>query len=179
VKTYFGKSISRCVIQTFLLGGLLGFFHQAVAGELIFEGDSSAQSARGAASPGAGSQRPSPSTRNPNGAPPGMNRGGVVDFSSGSVDPQNAWTIFATDGRLATTFERWAGVAGMKLLWDAQQHVMLSTSDSYFGTFKQALERVLSSPAIRQSEHPLEACIYQNNPQILRITRLGEQKDCQ
>ena len=85
------------------------------------------------------------------------------------------WTILPTDGRLATTFERWAKADGMKLVWDAQQHVMLSSSDSFTGTLTEALNRVLTSPAIRLSPYPLEACIYPNNPPLLRITRAGEQ----
>jgi C4-dicarboxylate-specific signal transduction histidine kinase len=85
------------------------------------------------------------------------------------------WSILATDGRLASTFERWAKADGMKLVWDAQQHIMLSSSDSYTGTLTEALNRVLTSPAIRLSPYPLEACIYPNNPPLLRITRAGEQ----
>jgi hypothetical protein len=89
------------------------------------------------------------------------------------------WTILPTDGKLAVTFERWASAAGMKLIWDAQQHVMLSSADTFDGTLEQALSRVLSSSAIRQSAYPLEACVYPNNPPVLRITRLGDQKECQ
>lgn len=85
------------------------------------------------------------------------------------------WHILPTDGRLATTFERWAKADGMKLVWDAQQHVMLSSSDTFTGTLTEALSRVLTSPAIRLSSFPLEACIYPNNPALLRITRVGDQ----
>ncbi len=88
---------------------------------------------------------------------------------------QKTWKILPSDGRLATTFERWTKVEGMKLIWDAKQHISLSSSDSFTGSFQDALTRVLSSPAIRQSTYPLEACIYPNNPPVLRITRLGEQ----
>jgi hypothetical protein len=63
----------------------------------------------------------------------------------------------------------------MKLVWDAQQHVMLSSADSFTGTLTEALTRVLSSPAIRLSSYPLEACIYPNDPPLLRITRVGDQ----
>lgn len=92
---------------------------------------------------------------------------------SGSI--VRTWAILPTDGRLATTLERWAKADGMKLVWDAQQHVMLSSSDSYTGTLTEALSRVLTSPAIRFSPYPLEACIYPNSPPVLRITRAGEQ----
>jgi hypothetical protein len=89
------------------------------------------------------------------------------------------WLILPTDGKLAVTFERWATAAGMKLIWDAQQHVMHSSADSFEGTLDQALARVLLSPAIRKSAYPLEACVYPNNPPVLRITRHGDQKECQ
>jgi hypothetical protein len=89
------------------------------------------------------------------------------------------WQIFASDVRLDNTLNRWASVAGMKMLWDAKQHVMLSAEDTFVGSFEQALERVLSSPAIRQSDYPLQACVYPNSPPLLRITRLGDQSDCQ
>lgn len=160
---FFKKNIDRWLVNTLLIGMSFVVTQQAMAGELIFEDDASSQRQTQGNASQVGIGRTSANT--------------ATNIAKQSAD-QTAWTIFATDGRLATTFERWAGVAGMKLLWDAQQHVMLSTSDSYVGTLEQALERVLSSPAIRQSEYPLEACIYPNNPQILRVTRLGDQKDC-
>ena len=91
------------------------------------------------------------------------------------VQPEQAktWTIQPTDGRLAVTLERWAKQDGMRLVWDAQQHVLLSTSDTFKGTLQEALNRVLTSPAIRLSAYPLEACIYPNEPPVLRITRAG------
>jgi hypothetical protein len=103
----------------------------------------------------------------------------ATNTKAGMPGQSQRWTILPTDGKLAVTFERWATAAGMKLIWDAQQHVMLSSSDTFDGTLEQALSRVLSSSAIRQSAYPLEACVYPNNPPVLRITRLGDQKECQ
>jgi len=88
------------------------------------------------------------------------------------------WQILASDIRLDNTLNRWAAVAGMKVIWDAKQHVMLSAEDTFVGSFDDALLRVLSSPAIRQSDYPLQACIYPNSPPVLRVTRLGEQMEC-
>jgi hypothetical protein len=91
----------------------------------------------------------------------------------------STWKISSDDIRLATTLDRWAKQAGFKLIWDAQKHVLLSSADSFTGTFEEALTRVLSSPAIRRSDYPLEACIYPNNPPVVRITKLGDQNtDC-
>lgn len=99
----------------------------------------------------------------------------IADPSAKQPANIKTWNILPTDGRLATSLERWAKSEGMRLIWDAKKHVMLSSSDSFTGTLSEALQRVLSSPAIRQSDYPLEACIYPNNPPVLRITRLTEQ----
>lgn len=100
-----------------------------------------------------------------------------ADRATANFDQSRTWATLATDGRLAVTFDRWAKTQGMKVVWDAQKHVMLSSADSYTGTFEEAISRALSSPAIRQSDYPLEACIYPNNPPVVRITRLGEQSN--
>jgi len=43
-----------------------------------------------------------------------------------------------------------------------------------------ALQTVLNSAGIRQSDYPLEACIYANDPPLVRITRQGEQsRECE
>jgi hypothetical protein len=90
---------------------------------------------------------------------------------------ERTWTVVPSDLRLANTIDRWAKEAGMRLVWDAKKHVLISTSDSFNGTLKDALTRVLGSPAIRKSAYPLEACIYPNTPPVIRITRLGEQAE--
>lgn len=87
------------------------------------------------------------------------------------------WRVESSDVRLSTTLERWAKASGYNLIWDAQKQVLLSAKDSFDGTLEQALVRVLSSPAIRKSEYPLEACFYPNQPPVIRITRLGEQAE--
>ena len=47
------------------------------------------------------------------------------------------------------------------------------------GTFETALKTLLNSAGIRQSDYPLEACIYANTPPLVRITRQGEQaREC-
>lgn len=85
------------------------------------------------------------------------------------------WSILTSDVRLETTFERWAREGGYKLVWDAERHILISAADQFRGTITQAIERVLSSPAIRDSDYPLEAVFYSNNPPVIRITRLGDQ----
>jgi hypothetical protein len=87
------------------------------------------------------------------------------------------WRIEPTDGRLANSFDRWARADGMRLVWDARQHIAISAGDSFEGTLQDALKRVLSSPAIRNT-YPLEVCFYPNNPPVMRVTELGEQKGC-
>lgn len=85
------------------------------------------------------------------------------------------WEVRVSDVRLEMTLERWAAAAGYKLLWDADRHVLLSAGDTFRGEFLEAVNRVLQSPAISQSDYPLEAVVYSNNPPVLRITRDGDQ----
>ena len=91
------------------------------------------------------------------------------------VQAANNWSVLVSDVRLETTLERWAKQAGYTLIWDADRHVLITAEDTFSGKFEDALNRVLTSPAIRDSDYPLEAVFYANNPPVLRITGLGEQ----
>jgi O-glycosyl hydrolase len=93
---------------------------------------------------------------------------------SGSIRSQK-WVILIEDVTLENTFKRWAEQANYQLLWDTDREIQIPAKDEFLGSFEEALARVLQSPAIRQSEHPLEAVIYSNNPPLVRITRMGEQ----
>lgn len=89
------------------------------------------------------------------------------------------WDVRTQDITLAHTLERWTAQAGYRLKWDAQRNFLIGAPDSYEGTFEAALQSVLSSSGIRQSDYPLEACIYANTPPLVRITRQGEQaREC-
>lgn len=95
------------------------------------------------------------------------------------VPPVQIWEVQASDVRLATTLDRWAKKAGYRLQWDAVQHVLISATTSFSGTFEEAVQKVLSTPGIRLGPYPLEACVYENTPPLLRVTRQGEQaKEC-
>ncbi len=97
-----------------------------------------------------------------------------------ALDPAVAvalrWEVKASDVTLARTLERWCAAAGHKLKWDASRNFLIGAADVYQGSFEGALEQVLSSPGIRFSDYPLEACIYGNTPPLVRITRQGEQQ---
>ena len=89
------------------------------------------------------------------------------------------WDVLTQDITLARTLERWAVSAGYRLKWDAQRNFLIGAPDSYEGSFESALQTVLGSAGIRQSDYPLEACIYANMPPLVRITRQGEQaREC-
>lgn len=99
-----------------------------------------------------------------------------ADVSAGSAVK---WEIRASDVTLARTFERWAMAAGHKVKWDAARNFLVGATDTYTGSFEGAIVHVLSSPGIRFSDYPLEACIYANTPPLVRITRQGEQsREC-
>jgi hypothetical protein len=93
--------------------------------------------------------------------------------------PEQHWDVRTQDITLARTLERWASVAGYRLKWDAQRNFLIGAPDSLSGSFEAALQAVLGSAGIHQSDYPLEACIYANTPPLVRITRQGEQaREC-
>ena len=90
------------------------------------------------------------------------------------------WDIRLADMRLDRALQRWAQQAGYSLRWDADRYVVIGANARYTGNLEQAVEAVLSTPGIRASAYPLEACVYANHPPLIRITRLGDQTDeCQ
>jgi len=99
---------------------------------------------------------------------------------SAGADPAMAhWSVLTQDITLARTLERWGAQAGYRVKWDAQRNFLIGAPDSVEGTFESALKAILNSAGIRQSDYPLEACIYANTPPLVRITRQGEQaREC-
>lgn len=85
------------------------------------------------------------------------------------------WEVKVEDVNLEATLKRWVRQANYQLLWDSDREILLPAGDVFVGTFEEALDRVLQSPAIRNSDHPLEAVIYANNPPLVRVKRLGDQ----
>ena len=105
----------------------------------------------------------------------------VVPYAVGSTGdaPVARWSVLVQDITLARTLERWGAQAGVRVKWDAQRNFLIGAPDSVDGTFETALKAILSSAGIRQSDYPLEACIYANTPPLVRITRQGEQaREC-
>ena len=96
------------------------------------------------------------------------------------ADPTPArWSVLVQDITLARTLERWGAQAGYRVKWDAQRNFLIGAPDVVEGTFETALKTLLNSAGIRQSDYPLEACIYANTPPLVRITRQGEQvREC-
>jgi hypothetical protein len=105
----------------------------------------------------------------------------VVPYAGAvSTEPAPAhWSVLVQDITLARTLERWGAQAGYRVKWDAQRNFLIGAPDSVDGTFETALKAILNSAGIRQSDYPLEACIYANTPPLVRITRQGEQtREC-
>ena len=96
-------------------------------------------------------------------------------------DPSSRhWSVLVQDITLARTLERWAAQAGYRVKWDARRNFLIGAPDSVDGSFETALQTLLGSAGIRQSDYPLEACIYANTPPLVRVTRLGEQaRECE
>ena len=105
----------------------------------------------------------------------------VAPFASAASGPRmpQRWEVLTQDITLARTLERWTSAAGYRLKWDAQRNFLIGAPDSIQGSFETALQTLLGSAGIRQSDYPLEACIYANVPPLVRITRQGEQaREC-
>ncbi len=104
---------------------------------------------------------------------------GATVGTNSAESPVARWSVLVQDITLARTLERWGAQAGVRVKWDAQRNFLIGAPDSVDGTFETALKAILSSAGIRQSDYPLEACIYANTPPLVRITRQGEQaREC-
>jgi hypothetical protein len=106
----------------------------------------------------------------------------VAPYAGGATPDPGAtrWSVLVQDITLARTLERWAAQAGYRVKWDAQRNFLIGAPDSVEGSFETALKKLLESAGIRQSDYPLEACIYANTPPLVRITRQGEQaRECE
>jgi hypothetical protein len=89
------------------------------------------------------------------------------------------WEVLTSDMTLSKTLARWAQEAGYRLQWDAPRNFLIGAPTGFSGDFETAVSALLSTPGIRLSEYPLEACVYSNSPPLLRITRYGEQaREC-
>jgi hypothetical protein len=91
-----------------------------------------------------------------------------------------AFEVRLADIRLSTAMARWAVESGVRIRWDADKHVLIGAPETFMArSVLDAVSQALSTPGIRNSEYPLEACEYPNQPPLIRITRQGDQaKDC-
>lgn len=102
------------------------------------------------------------------------------DFAAREGSARTVWEVRADDIRVDRTLRRWADEAGYTVRWDAERYFLISAPTRFEGDFLSAVEQLLSSAGIRNSTHPLEACVYGNQPPLLRITLLGDNtRDCQ
>ena len=103
----------------------------------------------------------------------------AVAATGASASLPARWNVLTQDITLEHTLQRWAALAGYRMKWDAQRNFLIGAPDSVEGTFEIALQTVLGSAGIRESDYPLEACIYANTPPLVRVTRQGEQaREC-
>jgi hypothetical protein len=93
----------------------------------------------------------------------------VVRVSSVELERVQKFDTMVTDRSVSRVLDRWARQAGVGFVWDAKSDVTLSTQDRFVGTIEQATERLISG----LSGITLQACIYTNNPPVIRITESG------
>lgn len=90
------------------------------------------------------------------------------------------WRMNTADKRIDLALNRWASEAGYAVRWDADRYFLIGADATFSGSFEDAVSAVLATPGIRFSDYPLEACLYQNTPPLIRVTRLGDlQESCQ
>lgn len=97
--------------------------------------------------------------------------------ATGHPSTTSVWEVRLSDLRLDRALQRWAQEAGYSLRWDADRYLVIGANARYTGSLEDAVEAVLATPGIRGSAYPLEACVYGNQPPLIRITRLGDQTD--
>lgn len=93
---------------------------------------------------------------------------------------KTTFDVKLSDIKLSTSMARWAANGGVRILWDADKHVLIGAPETFMATSVfDAVTQAFLTPGIRNSGYPLEVCEYPNTPPLLRITRQGEQaKDC-
>jgi hypothetical protein len=82
--------------------------------------------------------------------------------------PPQVWSIELADKRLSPALQRWAGVAGWLLVWEADRDFLLDANLSIEGDFLYAIE--ITMRALADTDYPLQASA---NPltRVLRISR--------
>ena len=82
--------------------------------------------------------------------------------------PPQVWSIELADKRLSPALQRWAGMAGWLLVWEADRDFLLDASLSIEGDFLYAIE--VTMRALADTDYPLQASA---NPftRVLRISR--------
>lgn len=93
----------------------------------------------------------------------------VARMASVELERVQKFDTLATDRSVSRLLDRWARQSGVGFVWDAKSDITLSTQDRFIGTIEQATERLISGVA----GVTLQACIYNNNPPVIRITESG------
>ncbi|MGA5726613.1 toxin co-regulated pilus biosynthesis Q family protein [Ralstonia thomasii] len=82
------------------------------------------------------------------------------------------WQINKADGSLRNLFNRWGGLAGWTSQWEVDQEVPLVATDSFSGSFTDAVRAVLRTT--EGTDLPIHPCFYTNN--FLRVVPIST--DC-
>jgi hypothetical protein len=89
------------------------------------------------------------------------------------------WELRQEDERIDVSLKRWSTKMGYSFRWDAERYVLVEATNKFRGDFPSAIRQLLGSSSIKNSSFPLEACLYNNNPPLFRVTRMGDQsEDC-
>lgn len=92
-----------------------------------------------------------------------------------NVTTQQTWRSTKSDKTIQSTLERWAKSVGWEVAWEVPRKLPAGFEASFTGTFDVAVEQMMR--ALRGSDYPIIACLYEAN-QVLRVVRRGEAKKC-
>lgn len=82
------------------------------------------------------------------------------------------WQINKSDGSLRNLFNRWGSLAGWTSQWEVDQEIPLVATDSFSGSFTDAVRAVLRTT--EGTDLPIHPCFYTNN--FLRVVPIST--DC-
>lgn len=108
----------------------------------------------------------------------GKPQGAVVARPAGPE--KRNWDVRVDDQSIYRTLSRWAAQANPKrqIAWEIPREFEVSAGDSsdpFFGTFEEAVDRVLDS--YESSDYPPKGCFYSNG--VVRVVRrIGDGMEC-
>ena len=103
---------------------------------------------------------------------PALSPGGTAtEALQEALGPEQSWVLRTDDQRLSQALQRWCGLVGWQLVWEAERDFPVEVNIQLYDRFSSALERVMKS--LQDSDYPLQA-IMNAQTRVLRVRRQQE-----